>query len=106
MWDKLVALFLYLWKTIESWFYSKEIEMQKGELVVSGKNSLTIPLNAFPSETGARFLDPGVVIPCNPQDADYLECDVHTSNTVKGGFVLVITWSVSGAREIEWHASY
>jgi hypothetical protein len=106
MWNKLVSILRHFWQVIVNWFLAKELAMQNGELVVSGKNSISIPLNGFPSEHGAKFIDVCQIVPCNLQDVDYLECDVHTSNSVKNGFVLVISWSVSGTREIEWHAYY
>lgn len=80
--------------------------MQAGELIVAGKNSIHIPLNRMPSEVKCYFKDELEITPCNPHDVDYLEYAVHVSNTVRGGFVLIIKWSVSGVREIKWHVSY
>ena len=81
--------------------------MQKGELIVTGSNSLSIPLNGMPSEVRAYFKDEFEVLPCNPQDVDFLEYQVQNSSlTIPSTFVWVISWSVSGVREIVWHAAY
>jgi hypothetical protein len=81
--------------------------MQSGELIVTGENSITIPLSGFPVEVHAKFKDCGPeAVPCDPGNVDFLSCDVHTSNTHHSGFVLVISWSVSSVREIVWHAGY
>lgn len=80
--------------------------MQSGELIVTGTNSIHIPLDRMPAEVKAHFKDEAEMTPCNPHDVDYLEYAVHTSNSHHRGFVLVIKWSVSGVREIKWHVSY
>lgn len=80
--------------------------MQSGELIVTGKNFIHIPINRFPSEVICCFKDEFELVPCNPHDVDYLEYEVHASNTVRTGFILLIKWSVSGAREIKWQVSY
>lgn len=80
--------------------------MQSGELIITGKNRISIPLNGFPSEVRAHFKDELEIVPCNPHQADTLEYEVHVSNTVRGGFVLLITWNVTGVREIKWHVAY
>lgn len=80
--------------------------MRSGELIVTGKNSIKIPIERFPSEVRCYFKDEFEVLPCNAGDVDFLEYDVHTSNTHLTGFILVIRWSVSGAREIKWQVSY
>lgn len=80
--------------------------MQSGELIVTGTNSIHIPLDRMPSEVKAHFKDEFELTPCNPHNADWLEYAVHASNTVRSGLVLVIKWSVSGVREIVWRASY
>jgi hypothetical protein len=80
--------------------------MQSGELIVTGKDKATIPLHKFPAEVKVRFKDHEVVVPCNPHHRDELEWEVHSSNHHQGGFVLVISWSVTNVREIVWHASY
>lgn len=74
--------------------------MQKGELVVVGKNSIHIPLDGFPRNFKVYFKNECEIVPCNPQDVDYIECDVHASNTNRGGFVLVVKWGVSGVRDV------
>lgn len=80
--------------------------MQSGELIVTGQNSIQIPLQKMPAEVKAQFKDEVDMTPCNPHNADYLEYDVHTSNTVRSGLVLIISWSVSSVREIVWHVFY
>jgi len=80
--------------------------MQSGELIVSGKNSLHIPLERVPAEVKCYFKDEFEVVPCNPHQVDELEYEVHTSNTLRSGFVLIIKWNVSGVREINWQVSF
>jgi len=102
-----MGIFANWWQKVINCFEKfKEYDMQKGELIVSGKNSFTIPLDGFPSQVNAHFSDPCVIVPCNSQDVDFLQYDVHTSTTHQKGFVLVISWSVSGTREIKWKAEY
>lgn len=80
--------------------------MQSGELIVTGKDKAHIPVHAFPAEVKVHFKDHEVPVPCNPHHSDWLEWEVHASNTHRGGFVLVIRWSVTNVREISWHVSY
>lgn len=81
--------------------------MQSGELIVVGHNSIDIPLKGMPSKVHVKFKDERrEVVPCDPGDVDWVESEVHTSNTVLSGFVLRIEWSVSSVREILWHAYY
>jgi hypothetical protein len=80
--------------------------MQAGELIVTGKNSIHIPLDRLPAEIKVHFKDEVEPVPCNPHNVDYLEYEVHSSNHHHHGFVLVIKWSVSGVREIVWTALY
>lgn len=81
--------------------------MQSGELTVTGKDKAIIPLHHFPSEVKCHFKDHEHVHPCNHHHHhDELEWEVHASNTVRGGFVLVIKWSVANVREVSWHVSY
>lgn len=80
--------------------------MQSGELIVTGKNSIHIILDRMPAEVRCHFKHEAEIVPCNPQGVDFIEYDVHTSNTVRSGLILIIKWSVSGVREIVWHVSY
>lgn len=80
--------------------------MQSGELIVSGKDKIKIDLHGRPREVKARFTDDDCVVPCNPHHYDFLEYEVHTSNHNHHGFVLVISWEVSGVREIKWTVYY
>jgi hypothetical protein len=80
--------------------------MQSGELVVTGKDKVYIPLHKFPSEVHAKFKHDSSVVPCNPHHADQLEYEIHVSNTVLSGFVLLIKWNVTGVREVVWRVSY
>jgi len=80
--------------------------MQKGELVIVGKNTINIPLDSLPRHYKAYFKNECEIVPCNPQDVDFIECDVHASNTTRGGYVLVIKWSVSGVRDVVYEVSY
>lgn len=80
--------------------------MQSGELIVTGNNSIVIPLHRliYPSEVRVHFKDEISAVPCNPASADVLEFEV-TANSL-GAFFLNINWSVSGVREIKWHVAY
>lgn len=80
--------------------------MQSGELIVTGRNLIHIPLDRMPSEVHCHFKDDAEMVPCNPHEVDWLEYAVHTNNTVRSGLVLIIKWGVSGVREIKWHVSY
>jgi len=80
--------------------------MQSGELLVTGKDTAHIPLHKFPSEVKVHFKGHEEVVPCNPHHSDTLEWEVHHSNTVPGGYVLLIKWSVTNVREIVWHVYY
>jgi hypothetical protein len=81
--------------------------MQSGELIVTGKNNILIPLHrpAFPSEVRVRFIDDGPeAAPCDPGNSDTLEFEVRPNSV--GVFILFISWSVSSVREIKWHVAY
>ncbi len=80
--------------------------MQKGELFVIGKDKAVIHLLGHPSEVRVHFVKEHNVVPCNPHHADELEYEVHRSSHSRSGFVLIISWSVSGLREIKWEADY
>lgn len=80
--------------------------MQSGEITVTGKGEVLIPLHKFPSEVHVAFKDELEVVPCNPHHVDMLEYDVHKSHTHHGGFSLQIRWRVSGLREVVWRALY
>lgn len=80
--------------------------MQKGELIVSGKDKIKIDLHGFPREVKVEFSDQCVIVPCNPHHHDFVEFEVHSSQSNRGGFVLVISWDVTGVREIKWAAYY
>lgn len=80
--------------------------MQSGELIVTGRNRATITLKGIPAEVKCQFKHEAAVVPCDPQNADTLEWEVMTDPHVPTDFVLVITWNVSGVREIKWHVAY
>lgn len=80
--------------------------MQSGELVVIGKDKTTIPLTGLPAEVRCHFVDELASVPCNPHHSDSLEFEIHVSNTVLSGFVLLIKWDVSGVRAVRWHVAY
>lgn len=80
--------------------------MQSGELIVTGKDSIHIPLNHMPAEVKCRFKTDIEMVPCNPHHVDWLEATVHTSNTCHSGLVLLIKWHVEGVREIVWEVLY
>lgn len=101
----MLVIIWHLVEIIKGWFV-KEIDMQKGELTVSGTNSVEIRLHAFPSEVKVEFNDEIIPVPCNPHHVDHLEYDVHTSTHHHKGFKLIIRWSVADTREITWKALY
>jgi len=81
--------------------------MQQGELIVTGTNSIEIPLHRliYPGEVHVHFKDNGLEpVPCDPGNVDTLEYEIR--NNSLGIFILVINWSVSSVREIKWHVSY
>lgn len=80
--------------------------MQSGELIVTGKDQVVIPLNGFPSQVVVDFKDECDVVPCNPHHNDQLEWEVSHSNTIPPQVILIINWDVTGVREIKWTAYY
>ncbi len=76
--------------------------MQSGEVLITGTNQIDIQLQKFPSEVHVKFKHE-IAVPCNPIEADTLEYEVVTKST---GVFLHIAWSVSGLREVVWHAYY
>lgn len=81
--------------------------MQKGELLVVGKNHISIPIHRFPSDVKVHFVEvEEEPVPCNPGDVDYVEYEIHSSLTVSSGFVLHIKWKVSSLRMIKYQVSY
>lgn len=77
--------------------------MQSGELTVCGTDKVKINLHHIPSEVFVAFEDHCVIIPCNPHHSDFLEYEVqhhHEKST------LIISWRVSGVREIKWKVAY
>ena len=81
--------------------------MQSGELMVVGKNHISIPLHRFPSDVKVHFVEvQEEPVPCNPGDADSVEYEIHSSFTVSSGFVLHIKWKVSTLRIIKYHVYY
>jgi len=77
--------------------------MQSGELIVTGEDSLHIPLDRNPAKVKVDFKDEVDMVPCSPHNVDSLEFTVHDH---KNKFVLIIRWSVTGAREIKWQVLY
>jgi len=80
--------------------------MQQGELTVTGHDFATIPLHSFPTKVECHFKGHEMLVPCNPHHHDWIEAEVHHSNTVRGKFVLKISWQVSGVREVVWRVWY
>lgn len=81
--------------------------MKQGELIVTGTNQITIPLDGLPMEVQCHFKDESFApVPCDPGNVDYLSYDIHVSNKNHGGFVLIISWSVSSVREIKWKVEF
>ncbi len=79
--------------------------MQSGELIVTGKDKVEIPLRKFPSHVTVEFKDNCLIIPCNPLHHEELTFEIvkhhhHHHHT------LVISWSVSNVREIVWNAYF
>jgi hypothetical protein len=77
--------------------------MQSGELIVTGAGEAIIQLRNFPGEVKVKFINDLELVPCNPQHVDTLEYEVQTTAT---GVVLVVTWNVTGVREVKWHVAY
>lgn len=75
--------------------------MQSGELIVTGKEEVEIPLRNFPSYVKVTFKDHCIVVPCNPQNFDELEWEV-IKHCHKDHYKLHIKWNVTGVREIVW----
>ena len=78
--------------------------MQSGELIVIGRDSVSVSLRGAPAEVCVYFEHDLEVIPCNPQHRDELEYEVLSDGI--GDFILVISWSVTGVRGIKWKVSY
>ena len=80
--------------------------MQQGEIIITGKGEVFIPLNAFPSEVRAYFVGEPELVPCDPHELDTIEYEVHSSNHCHGGFVLRIKYKVHSERKVVWKAEY
>jgi hypothetical protein len=80
--------------------------MQSGELTVTGHDHAIIPLRGMPAKVTVHFEDHIIPIPCNPHHHDELHHAVHRSNEHHSGFVLRISWRVSGVREVIWRVYY
>ena len=89
---KRVLFFLGLHKH----FYN--VELQAGELVVTGKNSIVFNLEKRPISVHVYFSDNCVLIPCN-YSIDWLSFSIKKDN-------LKIKWNVSGVRTIKWLIHY
>lgn len=77
--------------------------MQSGELIVIGRDSVTVNLKGAPAEVEVYFEHDLEVVPCNPQHRDELEWEVLRSGEL---FVLSIKWGVTGVRGIKWKVLY
>ena len=76
--------------------------MQKGELVVSGKGHIDIPLRRKPESVHVHFLHSQNHIPCNTS-IDHLEYEVFHKRTHNAhGYILIIRWNVSELRNVKW----
>jgi len=98
--------------------------MQKGELVVTGKDKVEIELGErCPREIIIMFIDEAVCIPCNPKHHDHVKHGVkehyphthshsdhrhhhHDARKHHNKYILEIEWHVSGVRVIEWTVKY
>ena len=78
--------------------------MQSGELDVSGKDRIRIDLHKLPRDVKVRFSDDDCIVPCNPHHRDFVEFEIHATNRHHGGYVLIISWEVTGVRKIKWTA--
>ena len=78
-------------------------DIMSGELLVVGKDTLQIELKrGVPDTVLVEFKGGPNPVPCNPQQ-DKLEWEIHDRHH---GFVLVIKWNVSSARDIIWAVSF
>lgn len=78
---------------------------QAGELVVTGKDEITIALKCHPTHVKTKFSDECNIVPCDPDHEDHLEWEVTTSEC-GSQFSLHIEWDVSGVRTIAWTVCY
>lgn len=83
----------------------KEIK-RTGELVVVGRDSITINLEStrHPRRIVVEFCDEPVIIPCDPLEQDQLGWSCHEGK--HRCFYLTISWRVHGIREIKWRAHW
>jgi hypothetical protein len=78
--------------------------MEQGELVVVGQDFVEIKLgHHHPDKVVVKFIDQQTVVPCNPHHHDELKEKIKE---VKGTYYLIISWSVTGVRTIEWKVFY
>lgn len=81
----------------------KQEQIMSGEILVVGKDKLELALRyGKPDTVLVEFKNQPTPVPCNPHH-DKIEWELHERNN---GFVLVIKWSVSSAREIIWAVNF
>jgi len=81
----------------------KQEQIMSGELYVVGTDKLELAMKyGKPDTILVEFKNHPHHVPCNPQ-TDELEWELHDRHY---GFVLVIKWSVSSAREIVWAVNF
>lgn len=99
--NKICAIF---WQ-IYYFFFAKDA-MISGELFISGQNEIKIPLHRMPAEVKVHFKHENQVIPCSPQQIDFLMHEIHHNLFGRYKYDLIITWKVSMPREIVWRVNY
>lgn len=78
--------------------------MQSGELIVTGKDEISVILRGIPAKVHVHFEHEHEAVPCNPHHHDELSWELNTSNPLK--ISLIISWEVTGVREIKWTVLY
>ena len=95
--------------------------MSSGEITVTGKGDVQIPLLGRPRHVEVHFVNDPAWIPCNhhhhhkhdklnyfvdsvDEDPRHHHDPVHQHRDRE--YVLVIEWQVEGIREIHWHVTY
>ncbi len=93
MWRLLMELLGYLFP----------VENVSGEVVVTGKDSLSLKLPRCPKDISVYFKDEGNLVPCNPCQDDLIWV---TEKCGKRNHKLLIKWQVDGIRTVVWNIKY
>ena len=86
-----------------------EDTMQFGELDVTAKNTVEVPLRKRPEKSLVEFIGDVCWVPCNPQGFDQLAWRLVSRKVGVFGkrkWFLEISWEVTGVRKIYWEVSF